>query len=155
MKRIICVLLSLVLVLTAVSAFAAEYSSEVEKLTLQVTKGSGVKGTLTLNASGSADWAKLLAPANGVTMQVRAMDPGKNGFQYRLYVEEEALTAMTEIVGDGTTGYFTSDFLMGEVRYNSLKLKFPARAEEIFTKAEQQASDRYASLVNRRDSMNK
>ncbi len=42
---------------------------------------------------------------------------------------------------------------MGEVRYNSLKLKFPERAEELFDKAEEMAKDRYETLLNRKKSM--
>ena len=40
------------------------------------------------------------------------------------------------------------DFLMGEVRYNSLKLKFPEEAEALFTRSEKTALERYNSLVN-------
>ena len=47
------------------------------------------------------------------------------------------------------------DFLMGEVRYNSLKLKFPERAEELFSLAEMQAWERYDSLVVRKKSLDK
>ena len=47
------------------------------------------------------------------------------------------------------------DFIMGEVRYNSLKLKFPERAEELFTKAEKMAGERYDTLISRRDSLDK
>jgi len=47
------------------------------------------------------------------------------------------------------------DFIMGEVRYNSLKLKFPDRAEELFTKAETMAGERYESLINRKNSLDK
>ena len=42
---------------------------------------------------------------------------------------------------------------MGEVRYNSLQLKFPERAEELFTKAEAMANERYAVLMNRKKSL--
>jgi len=35
------------------------------------------------------------------------------------------------------------DFLMGEVRYSSLKLAFPEQAEELFAKAEEDAKERY------------
>ncbi len=45
------------------------------------------------------------------------------------------------------------DFIMGEVRYNSLQLKFPERAEELFTKAEAMANERYAVLMNRKKSL--
>ena len=38
------------------------------------------------------------------------------------------------------------DFLMGEVRYNSLMLKNPERAEQLFTKNEQDAMARYEYL---------
>ena len=47
------------------------------------------------------------------------------------------------------------DFLMGEVRYNSLKLKFPERAEALFTKAEQGAAARYEELLARKESYDK
>ena len=43
-------------------------------------------------------------------------------------------------------------FLMSEVRYNSLKLKFPQRAEELFDKAEEMANDRYETLLHRKKS---
>ncbi len=38
------------------------------------------------------------------------------------------------------------DFIMGEVRYNSLKRAFPDRAEKLFTKAEEDAMADYAHL---------
>lgn len=39
------------------------------------------------------------------------------------------------------------DFIMGEVRYNSLQLKNPDKAEELFELAETAAKDRYKKLV--------
>ena len=39
-----------------------------------------------------------------------------------------------------------NDFIMGEVRYNSLKLKNPERADELFKQAEEIAMDRYKKL---------
>ena len=45
------------------------------------------------------------------------------------------------------------DFIMGEVRYNSLQMKFPERAEKLFTKAEEQSRERYDHLVNEKKSM--
>lgn len=38
------------------------------------------------------------------------------------------------------------DFIMGEVRYNSLTRAFPERAEQLFTKAEKYAADKYEHL---------
>ena len=42
------------------------------------------------------------------------------------------------------------DFLMGEVRYNSLKLKDPERAERLFDEAEEFALRRYQKLKNQK-----
>ncbi len=39
------------------------------------------------------------------------------------------------------------DFIMGEVRYNSLTRSFPERAETLFAQAEENAKDRYDHLV--------
>ncbi len=44
------------------------------------------------------------------------------------------------------------DFLMGEVRYNSLKMRFPERAEKLFKENEELAMDRYVKLVNQKAS---
>ncbi len=52
-----------------------------------------------------------------------------------------------------TAGY--QDFINNEVRYTSLKLSFPERAEELFKKAEEQAKARYESLVKQQDAQNK
>lgn len=38
------------------------------------------------------------------------------------------------------------DFILNEVRYSSLTRAFPGRAEELFDKAEEQATDRYDHL---------
>ena len=46
-----------------------------------------------------------------------------------------------------------NDFIMGEVRYNSLKLKFPERADELFAKAEEMSRERYEHLINEKKSM--
>ena len=47
------------------------------------------------------------------------------------------------------------DFIMGEVRYNSLELKFPERAEQLFEKGEEVALDRYKELKHRQESFDK
>lgn len=45
-----------------------------------------------------------------------------------------------------------NDFIMGEVRYNSLKLKAPERAEELFKEAEAEAVGRYKRLIKQQKS---
>ena len=47
------------------------------------------------------------------------------------------------------------DFIMGEVRYNSLALKFPERAEELFSAAEKAAKARYEHFQALKDSYEK
>ncbi|MEL4107036.1 pyruvate:ferredoxin (flavodoxin) oxidoreductase [Oscillospiraceae bacterium WX1] len=44
-----------------------------------------------------------------------------------------------------------SDFIMGEVRYSSLKLAFPDRAEKLFASAEKEAKERYDNLVKQKE----
>jgi pyruvate-ferredoxin/flavodoxin oxidoreductase len=56
---------------------------------------------------------------------------GKNGFQ----LDSKAPTASY------------NDFIMGEVRYNSLARSNPDRAKDLFAKAEKIAQDKYAQLV--------
>ena len=43
------------------------------------------------------------------------------------------------------------DFIMNEVRYSSLKLAFPERAEKLFKKAEEEAKTRYTNLLRQKD----
>ena len=45
------------------------------------------------------------------------------------------------------------DFIMGEVRYDSLTLKFPERAEALFAEAEKIATERYEALVKQQKSL--
>lgn len=45
------------------------------------------------------------------------------------------------------------NFLMGEVRYNSLKLKFPDAAQDLFEKSKNAATSRYETLMSRKNSM--
>ncbi len=47
------------------------------------------------------------------------------------------------------------DFLMGEVRYNSLTQRFPEKAETLFTEAEKLAKERYEHLNAIKDSYDK
>ena len=39
------------------------------------------------------------------------------------------------------------DFIMGEVRYNSIARSNPERAKELFAKAKKNAEEKYAHLV--------
>lgn len=111
MKKLICLVLSLVLALSAATAFAAVEYTLPEKWQRQVEANNGITGTVTLNVSGEADWAQLLAPFNGVPLQVRAIH-SDDQFQYRVYVEDgENMAGLTQLYGDGETMYLKSDLL--------------------------------------------
>jgi pyruvate-ferredoxin/flavodoxin oxidoreductase len=60
---------------------------------------------------------------------------------------DKGLNPLSIDSGKATENY--RDFLMGEVRYNSLKLKFPEQAESLFAKQEEEAKERYETLVLR------
>ena len=55
--------------------------------------------------------------------------------------------------GEPTESY--KAFIGGEERYDSLKIKFPERAEELFDKAEEIAIERYRHLINQKKSLDK
>ena len=61
----------------------------------------------------------------------RRADEGKNPFQ----LDSKAPTESYR------------DFIMSEVRYNSLTRAFPERAEKLFAKAEKEAAEKYQQLV--------
>ena len=73
-----------------------------------------------------------------------------NLLRYNPTLAAEGKNPLSIDSGVATESY--RDFIIGEVRYNSLKLKFPDRAEQLFTKAEELAHDRYDELITRRDS---
>ena len=52
-------------------------------------------------------------------------------------------------IDSGRASESFEDFIMGEVRYNSLKLRFPDRADKLFKLAEEATVDRYNTLKNR------
>ncbi|MDR0916114.1 MAG: pyruvate:ferredoxin (flavodoxin) oxidoreductase [Oscillospiraceae bacterium] len=55
--------------------------------------------------------------------------------------------------GEATAEY--RDFIMGEVRYSSLALSFPDRAEDLFVRAEDAAKAKYEGLVRQKESLDK
>lgn len=74
-----------------------------------------------------------------------------NLLRYNPDLESQGMNPLSIDSAKPTEDY--QKFLMGEVRYNSLKLKFPERAEELFKKSEKVATDRYENLLIRKNSM--
>lgn len=69
-----------------------------------------------------------------------------NLLRFNPQLAEEGKNPLSVDSAPATMSY--RDFIMGEVRYNSLTLKFPERAEELFNKAEEMANERYDHLKN-------
>ncbi|MCR5481795.1 MAG: pyruvate:ferredoxin (flavodoxin) oxidoreductase [Clostridia bacterium] len=74
-----------------------------------------------------------------------------NLFRYNPDAVKEGKNPLTVDSAAPTEDY--NDFIMGEVRYNSLTLKFPERAKELFDRAETFATDRYEALVHQQASL--
>ena len=75
----------------------------------------------------------------------KAVDCGYwNMFRFNPALKAEGKNPFTLDSKAPTTSY--RDFIMNEARYSSLTRSFPERAEELFTKAEKTAMDRYAHL---------
>ena len=74
-----------------------------------------------------------------------------NLLRYNPALKAEGKNPLILDSGEASESY--RDFIMGEVRYNSLKLRFPERAEKLFEEAEEAAKERYETLVHRQKSM--
>lgn len=127
MKRIVCLALALLLCLSLPLAQAEQAQiPQLQKLLLQVVKSSGLRGVVTLNVSGDKPWAQLLSALNDWPLQLRIIDGVSEGFQYKLYWNDEndTETAVTDIFSDGSgTGWIRSDFLLDTL------LSFPTETD--------------------------
>ncbi len=121
MKKFLCLLLCLVLF--ASTAFAVEMPVPRKFRNQVITGGSGVKGTLSLTASGAAEWLEYLLPFTAAEFQVRLIGQahGKytesntddDAWQLRLYAEDAQgeAQATTRVYGDPSGIYLTSELL--------------------------------------------
>ena len=149
----------------AVAKFAASEKAVKKKDLAQIAMGANPNQTLqALREAEAYDGPSLIiayAPCinHGVKAGMnKAMLEMKNAvrsgywnlLRYNPTLAAEGKNPLSIDSGVATESY--RDFIMGEVRYNSLKLKFPDRAEQLFTKAEELAHDRYDELITRRDS---
>lgn len=114
MKKLTCLVLCLVLALTSTAAFAREYTMS-EKLMRQLEKGSGLKGTVILEASGEAEWVKLLAPISGLPMELRSIGKETGDvFYHQLFaLEGETQHDLLTAYSDGAKLLLTSGLLPG------------------------------------------
>ena len=97
MKKLLCILMSVTLLLLPVLGLAADYDSLLQKASNQIDKGSGLKGSIVLNISGEAEWAELLGGLNGTDIEVRHIRSG-NVYQTLLYLTtDEAQHGLTQV----------------------------------------------------------
>lgn len=113
MKRMIACLLAVIMLLPAAYASAADAYTLSEKIGLQMNDGSGLKGNVTLSASGEADWAKAIASVAAGDYQLRAIKNGA-GYLCELYAADgDARKAVTSLyLADGSV-QATSELLPG------------------------------------------
>ena len=76
-----------------------------------------------------------------------------NLLRYDPRLAEEGKNPLSVDSGQPLESY--SDFILGEDRYNALRLKFPERAEALFGEAEKLAKERYDKLINQKKSFDK
>ncbi|NLL38351.1 MAG: pyruvate:ferredoxin (flavodoxin) oxidoreductase [Clostridiales bacterium] len=89
-----------------------------------------------------------------MTTSKEAVEAGYwNLFRFDPRLEAEGENPLTIDSKPPTKSY--NDFIMSEVRYSSLPLSFPERAEKLFKEAEENARIRYEKLVAQRDMYNK
>ena len=122
MKRFLCIMLCLTLF--APAALAATDVTPTKKFRQQiVTGGNGLRGTLTLSASGVAEWVELLSPFTAATLNLRAigekqgdmseMISDDDDWQIKLYVKDDAgeQKAVTYLYGTPDGMWFQSELL--------------------------------------------
>lgn len=80
--------------------------------------------------------------------QKRAVNAGYwNLFRFDPRLKEEGQNPFIMDSKEPSESY--RDFLMGEIRYSSLARTLPERAEELFTRSERDAGDKYSQLIKR------
>ena len=84
-----------------------------------------------------------------ITIEKDAVDSGYwHLFRYDPRLDAEGKNPLSIDSKAPTAPY--RDYIMNEVRYSSLPLSFPERAEELFQKAEQNAQDKYEKLLRQK-----
>lgn len=113
MKRMICLLVCLSLLVCCTGASAAHYETLAEKLSRQLEKGSGLKGAMTLTVEGEAAWAQLLQPLSGVDLSLRGIAT-EEGFEYSVFAgpDDGDRLGLTQIYGDAERAFLRSDLLI-------------------------------------------
>lgn len=125
MKRILCLLLCLMLVIPSAIGETADTLSK--RFARQLTSGNGIRGYLSLTASGVAEWLNALLPFTAAKIQIRAVGESQgdmselvdddDDWQIKLYAEnaDKQEVGTTWLFGDPAGVYFKSELLPGEL----------------------------------------
>lgn len=125
MKRVLCLLLCMMLAVPFAMAETADTLPK--KFARQLTGGNGVRGYISITASGLADWLNALLPFTATNIQVRAIGEKQgemsdsidddDDWQIKFYAENSADEAVgtTWLYGDPDGIYFQSELLPGTV----------------------------------------
>ena len=121
MKRVLCLLLCLLLVIPFAAAETADTLPK--RFARQMSGGNGVRGYASITASGLADWLSMLLPFTATDIQIRAIGEKQgemsaeilddDDWQVKFYVENSAKEEVgtTYLYGDPKGVYFQSELL--------------------------------------------
>lgn len=132
LKRIICAVLCLVMILCAEGSLGAASYTLPEKMNKQLSIGSGLKGEITLHGEGNDPWILGIQPLLNVPLQLRGLSAENQSHFYAYQAgENEEQIGLTEIYLNGSQTFFRSDLLPGEVFLlpgleNAADLMFPS-----------------------------
>lgn len=123
-NRILCLTLAFLLAFSAAMAETADTANTLPKKFLrQLTGGNGLRGKVSLTASGVADWLNVLLPFTATEIQIHALGEKQGDlyaetiiddeWQIKLYAENsnEQEVGTTWIYGDGDALYLSSELL--------------------------------------------
>ncbi len=121
MKRILCLVLCLMLVIPAAMADTADTLPKL--FARQLSGGNGMRGYISISAFGRADWLTALLPFTGTDIQIRAIGEKQgdmsesimddDDWQIKLYAENSAEQEVgtTWLYGNPDGVYFQSELL--------------------------------------------
>ena len=121
MKRLLSLLLCLIMVCSCALAETADTLPK--KFNRQLTGGNGVRGYMSITASGVADWLNMLLPFTATDIQIRAIGEKQgemsetilddDDWQVRFYAKDSNANEVgtTWLYGDPSGVYFQSELL--------------------------------------------
>ena len=125
MKRLLSLVLCLMLACSCVLAETADTLPK--KFNRQLTGGNGIRGYVSITASGVAEWLNMLLPFTATDIQIRAIGEKQgemsesinddDDWQVRFYAKDskEQEVGTTWLYGDPAGIYFQSELLPGTV----------------------------------------